>query len=47
MVKKLTVSDDAYWKLLEVKVRLRCESWDDFADKVYKILGVGEHEHSR
>ena len=38
MVKKLTVSDEAYWKLMEVKVKLRCETWDEFADRIHKIV---------
>ncbi len=36
MVKKLTLSDETYWKLMEVKVKLRCETWEEFADKIHK-----------
>jgi hypothetical protein len=33
-MKKLTISDGAYWKLMEAKVKLRCETWDEFADRI-------------
>ena len=42
MVKKLTISDEAYWKLMEVKVKLRCETWDEFADKIHKMVFKNE-----
>ena len=38
MVKKLTISDEAYWKLMEVKVKLRCETWDEFADIIHTMV---------
>ncbi len=38
MVKKLTISDEAYWKLMEVKVKLRCETWEEFANKIHKMV---------
>jgi predicted CopG family antitoxin len=42
MVKKLTVSDEAYWKLMEVKVKLRCETWEEFADRIRKMVFKNE-----
>jgi len=42
MVKKLTISDKAYWKLMEVKVKLRCETWEEFADRIHRMVFKNE-----
>jgi len=33
MPKNPTLSDEAYWKLKEVQVKLRCMTWDELAHK--------------
>ena len=38
MVKKITISDEAYWKLMELKAKLRAETWDDLIEKIYKMV---------
>jgi len=38
MSKNITLSDEAFWKLKEVQVRLRCMSWNELADKIYEIV---------
>ena len=37
MPKNLTLSDEAYWKLKEVQVKLRC-MWDELAHKIYEMV---------
>jgi len=38
MPKNVTLSDEAFWKLKEVQVRLRCMSWNELADKIYEMV---------
>ena len=38
MPKNITLSDEAFWKLKEVQVRLRCMSWSELADKIYDMV---------
>jgi len=43
MVKNVTLSDEAFWKLKEIQVKLRCMSWNELADKIYEIVfGEGD-----
>ena len=42
MPKNLTLSDEAYWKLKEVQVKLRC-MWDELAHKIYEMV-FGERD---
>ena len=39
---KLSVSEETYWKLLELKARLRAKTWDELLSKVCELLGVGK-----
>ena len=38
MPKNVTLSDEAFWKLKEVQVRLRFMSWNELADKIYEMV---------
>ena len=38
MAKNVTLSDEAFWKLKEVQVKLRCMSWNELADKIYEMV---------
>jgi len=38
MVKRIPISDDAYWKLLKLKAELKCETWTDLVEKIYEIV---------
>jgi len=43
MPKNVTLSDEAFWKLKEVQVKLRCMSWNELADKIYEmVFGEGD-----
>ena len=43
MPKNVTLSDEAFWKLKEVQVKLRCMSWNELAHKIYEIVfGEGD-----
>lgn len=35
--KKSTTPVDAYWKLLELKAKLRAEAWEALIDKLYEL----------
>lgn len=38
MVKRIPVSDDAYWKLMKLKAELKCETWTDLVEKLYEMV---------
>ncbi len=38
MVKRIPISDDAYWKLLKLKAELKCETWTDLVEKIYEMV---------
>jgi len=45
MPKNITLSDEAFWKLKEVQVKLRCMSWNELAHKIYEmVFGEGESD---
>ena len=46
MSKNLTLSDEAYWKLKEVQVKLRCMTWDELAHKIYEMV-FGDEEDEK
>jgi len=46
MSKNLTLSDEAYWKLKEVQVKLRCMTWDELAHKIYEMV-FGDEENEK
>ena len=37
-MKKITIPDESYWKLLEIKVKLRCRTWKETIDKLHKLV---------
>ena len=41
-MKKITIPDDSYWKLLELKAKLHCKTWKDLIDLLYgrNITGI-------
>jgi len=34
--KHLTLTEDAYWKLQELKVRFKVSTWEELIDELYK-----------
>ena len=38
MKTSITIEKESYWKLKEIKVKLRCSTWDELIDKVYKMV---------
>jgi len=36
--KSITLREDKYWKLLELKARLKARTWDEFVDKLYNLV---------
>lgn len=37
-MKKITISDDSYWKLLEIKVKLKCRTWKETINELYELI---------
>jgi len=35
---KVSFTEDAYWKVMRVRVEMQAHSWDDFAEKVHRLL---------
>ena len=38
MVKRVPVSDEAYWKLLKLKAELKCKTWTELVEKLYELV---------
>jgi len=38
MRKAISVLEESYWKLLELKAKLRAETWDDLVNKIYNMV---------
>ena len=38
MVKRIPISEEAYWKMLKLKAELKCETWTDLVEKIYEIV---------
>jgi len=36
--KSITFREDRYWKLLELKARLKARTWDELVDKLYDLV---------
>jgi hypothetical protein len=34
-VKKISLEDETYWKLLDLKVRMKCRTWKELVDKLH------------
>jgi hypothetical protein len=41
-VKKISVKDDTYWKLLDLKVRMKCRTWEELIDKLHTESEEGD-----
>ena len=37
-MKKITISDDSYWKLLEIRVKLKCRTWKETINELYELI---------
>jgi len=37
ILKKITLHDDSYWKLQELKAKLHCTTWQELVNKLYDI----------
>jgi len=37
-VKKITISDESYWKLMEIKVKLKCGTWKEMINELHKMV---------
>ena len=45
---QITLREESYWKLEELKVRLRCRTWDEFAEKIHELVSnCGGEDPSR
>ncbi len=42
--KSITLRENRYWKLMELKAKLKARTWDELVDKLYDL--VMEHEVS-
>jgi len=38
MRKSISIQEESYWKLMELKAKLRAETWDDLIEKIYKMV---------
>jgi len=38
MRKAIPFKEDQYFKLLEIKAKLRAETWDELVDKLYAVM---------
>lgn len=36
--KHITLSEESYWKLIEIKTSLRCKTWEELADRLHTKL---------
>jgi len=34
--KRIAISESSYWKLVELKASLRCETWDALVEELYE-----------
>ena len=35
-MKKISIPEESYWRLIELKARLRCRTWRELIDIIYK-----------
>jgi len=38
IMKKITISDESYWNLMEIKVKLKCRTWKETINELHKIV---------
>ena len=46
-MKKITISDESYRKLMEIKVKLRCRTWKETINKFYELVLNLTHKTNR
>jgi len=34
----IPITKETYWKLLELKAKFKCSTWDELIEKIYPIL---------
>ena len=34
----ISLDKESFWRLKEAKARLRCDTWEDFAEKIYEMV---------
>jgi len=37
-MKKITISNESYWKLMEIKVKLKCGTWKETISRLHKLV---------
>ena len=37
-MKKITISDESYWKLMEIKVKLKSRTWKETINELHKLV---------
>ena len=42
MKTNITIEKESYWKLREIKARLRCTTWDEMVNKIYNMVFADE-----
>jgi len=35
-MKKISLDDETYWKLLDLKVKMKCRTWKELIEKIHK-----------
>jgi len=35
---KITIKDETYFKLLELKAKLKAKTWEELVDKIYEMV---------
>lgn len=38
-MKKISLDDETYWKLLNLKVKMKCGTWKELVDKLHENEG--------
>jgi len=36
--KTISFKEKTYWKLLELKAKYKCDTWDEFGNFIYEVL---------
>jgi predicted CopG family antitoxin len=44
-MKKITLTDDSYWKLLEIKAKLKCNTWHDTINALSDLVKEKERKN--
>ena len=42
-MKKISLDDETYWKLLDLKVKMKCRTWRELIDKLYEVKEKGSN----